>query len=42
MNVMTEWLENYFYEVEPNDFYREIFPEKKKKKKGEYREKDSD
>ena len=27
MNTMTEWLAQYFDEIEPKDFYREIFPE---------------
>ena len=26
MNVLTEWLDMYFDEIEPRDFYREIFP----------------
>lgn len=26
MNALTRWLETYFDEVEPKDFYREIFP----------------
>lgn len=34
MNVMTKWLENYFDEVEPKDFYREIFPVGSFEKKG--------
>ena len=34
MNTMTAWLENYFDEVEPKDFYREIFPVGSFEKKG--------
>ncbi len=34
MNIMTKWLENYFDEVEPKDFYREIFPVGSFEKKG--------
>lgn len=37
MNKMTLWLENYFDEVEPKEFYREIFPEGSFQKKGEVR-----
>lgn len=35
MNAMTRWLETYFDEVEPREFYREIFPEGSFQKKGE-------
>ena len=41
MNTMTEWLNQYFDEVEPKEFYREIFPEGSFQKKGEYRDPDS-
>ena len=34
MNAMTRWLETYFDEVEPREFYREIFPEGSFQKKG--------
>ena len=27
MNVLTKWLEQFFDEIEPKEFYREIFPE---------------
>ena len=27
MNVLTEWLEQYFDKVSPMEFYRDIFPE---------------
>lgn len=37
MNKMTLWLENYFDEIEPKEFYREIFPEGSFQKKGEVR-----
>ena len=36
MNTMTEWLAQYFDEIEPKDFYREIFPEGSFEKRGEY------
>ena len=42
MNVMTEWLENYFDEVSPKEFYREIFPVGSFQKKGEYWRKQGD
>lgn len=34
MNAMTRWLETYFDEVEPKEFYREIFPEGSFQEKG--------
>lgn len=34
MNTMTAWLEKYFDEVEPKEFYREIFPVGSFQKKG--------
>lgn len=34
MNTMTEWLSQYFDEVEPKEFYRGIFPEGSFEKKG--------
>lgn len=37
MNTMTEWLEQFFDEVEPKEFYREIFPEGSFQKKGQKR-----
>ena len=37
MNTMTEWLEQYFDEVEPKEFYREIFPEGSFQKRGQKR-----
>lgn len=42
MNTMTEWLSQFFDEVEPKEFYREIFPEGSFQKKGEFRESESD
>ena len=42
MNVMTGWLEQFFDEVEPKEFYRGIFPEGSFQKKGVYREPGSD
>ena len=42
MNTMTEWLSQFFDEVEPKEFYRGIFPEGSFQKKGVYRESDSD
>lgn len=42
MNVMTEWLERWFDEVEPREFYRGIFPAGSFQKRGEYRESGSD
>lgn len=36
MNCMTEWLETYFDELEPKEFYREIFPVGSFQKKGEF------
>ena len=35
-NPLSDWLEIYFDEVEPREFYREIFPEGELEKKGEY------
>lgn len=35
-NVLTRWLEIFFDEVEPRDFYRGIFPPGELEKKGEY------
>ena len=35
-NVFEKWLEQYFDEVEPKEFYRDIFPEGELEKKGEY------
>ena len=37
MNVMEKWLEQYFDEEEPMDFYRSIFPSGELEKKGEYK-----
>lgn len=37
MNVMTEWLERWFDEVEPREFYRGIFPSGSFQRRGEYR-----
>lgn len=34
MNAMTQWLETYFDEVEPKEFYRGIFPEGSFQEKG--------
>lgn len=34
MNAMTRWLETYFDEIEPKEFYREIFPEGSFQEKG--------
>lgn len=42
MNTMTKWLEQFFDEVEPKEFYREIFPEGSFQKKGQKRRKGSD
>ncbi len=42
MNTMTEWLEQYFDEVEPKEFYRGIFPEGSFQKKGQTRQTESD
>lgn len=36
MNVFEEWLEQYFDEATPREFYREIFPEGELQSKGEY------
>ncbi|MBQ9212129.1 MAG: hypothetical protein IJ153_10575 [Clostridia bacterium] len=36
MNTMTEWLSQYFDEIGPRDFYREIFPEGSFEKRGVY------
>lgn len=41
MNELTAYLEQYYDEVEPRDFYRGIFPEGVLQKKGELREKGS-
>ena len=41
MNELTAYLEQYYDEVEPRDFYRGIFPEGDLQKKGELREKGS-
>lgn len=38
MNSIETWLECYFDEIEPKDFYRFIFPEGSFQKKGEYRQ----
>ena len=35
-NPLTRWLEFYFDEVEPREFYREIFPVGELEAKGEY------
>lgn len=35
-NPLTEWLEIFFDEVDPMEFYREIFPAGELEKKGEY------
>lgn len=35
-NVFSEWLEQYFDEVTPLEFYRDIFPEGELEKQGEY------
>lgn len=37
MNTMTAWLETYFDEVEPKEFYRGIFPEGSFQKRGQKR-----
>lgn len=37
MNVLEKWLETYYDEVEPKEFYRGVFPEGSFQKKGEYR-----
>jgi len=42
MNVMTEWLSQYFDEVEPKEFYRTIFPEGSFQKKERTRTSESD
>jgi len=42
MNAMTAWLEQYFDEVEPKEFYREIFPEGSFQHKGQVRKNKSD
>lgn len=42
MNTMTQWLEQYFDEVTPKEFYREIFPEGSFQKKGQKRDPSSD
>lgn len=42
MNTMTEWLSQYFDEVEPKEFYRGIFPEGSFQKKGQKRESPDD
>ena len=36
-NVLTEWLEDNFQEVEPREFYRGIFPPGELERKGEFR-----
>ena len=41
MNALTDYLSTYFDEIEPKDFYREIFPKgeldtKDSKTKGKY------
>ena len=41
MNTMTEWLSQFFDEVEPKEFYRGIFPEGSFQKEGEFRDPDS-
>ena len=41
MNELTKYLEQFYDEVEPRDFYRAIFPEGDLQKKGELREKGS-
>ena len=38
MNTMTAWLEQYFDEVEPREFYRTIFPEGELDTKGSFTE----
>ena len=35
-NPLTQWLELYFDEVDPREFYREIFPVGELETKGEY------
>ena len=42
MNTMTEWLSQFFDEVEPKEFYRGIFPEGSFQKKGQKRESPDD
>lgn len=42
MNTMTEWLSQYFDEVEPKEFYRGIFPEGSFQKKGQKRKSKDD
>lgn len=41
MNKLSEWLETYFDEVEPKEFYRGVFPEGSFQKKGVYRQEGS-
>ena len=41
MNTMTEWLSQFFDEVEPKEFYRGIFPEGSFQKKGGRRDPES-
>ena len=36
MNIFSEWLETFFDEVEPYEFYRDIFPAGELEKQGEY------
>lgn len=36
MNALTEWLEVFFEEVSPREFYRDIFPSGELEAKGEY------
>ena len=36
MNVLTEWMQERFPEVDPKEFYREIFPAGELEKRGEY------
>lgn len=38
MNVLTEWLDQHFDEIEPREFYRNIFPLGELDKAGEYTE----
>lgn len=35
-NVFSDWLEQYFDEVTPREFYRDIFPDGELEKRGEY------
>lgn len=37
MSVFSEWLETYFEEVSPREFYRVIFPEGELQQRGDYR-----